>query len=73
MNFLRRHYRAWIVPYAEGTLDGRRRARLEAWLARDPVLAAEAEAERRVVARLRTSARHSAGPAAGEKDLWPGI
>ncbi len=72
MNLWRRRYRAWIVPYAEGTLDARRAATLEAWLAHDPVLAAEAEAERRIVARLRDAAQ-GVGMAPGDKDLWPGI
>ena len=72
MNLLRQRYRAWIVPYAEETLDARRRAKLEAWLARDPILAAEAEAERRVVTRLRAVAQSSEA-APGAQNLWPGI
>jgi len=71
-------YQTWLVPYAEGTLDERRRAKLEARLARDPALAAEAEAMRRTSQRLRAAAQNEksapapdAAPAVSE--LWPGI
>lgn len=73
MNLLQHRYRSWIVPYVEGTLDARRRAKLEARLAHDPALAAEAEAERRVVARLREAAQGGGGAAGEAVNLWPGI
>lgn len=71
-------YHSWLVPYAEGTLDERRRAKLEARLAHDPALVAEAEAVRRTAQRLGEAAQDERGQA-GEaatpsvSELWPGI
>lgn len=74
----RRIYRAWLVPYTEGTLDPACTAALEARLARDPALAAEAEALRAVASRLRQSAQGVASDAdprlsLAPSPLWPGI
>lgn len=69
-------YYSWLVPYMEGTLDAHRRAKLEARLARDPALAAEAEAVRRTAQRLRAAAqsdRSVAESVSQASDLWPGI
>jgi hypothetical protein len=75
MNIFQHRYRDWLVPYVEGTLDARRRAKLEARLAQDPILAAEAEAERRVAARLRETVPSLGSTAGeqGEQSLWPSI
>lgn len=74
MNLLRHRYRSWLVPYVDGTLDAQRQAKLEALLARDPVLAAEAEAQRRAVKRLHETALASkALTEAPEARLWPAI
>lgn len=76
---MRRRYQSWLVPYVEGTLDPRRRGQLEARLARDPALAAEAEGLRHAARRLRTAAqeqRPAEAVPAGTADssaLWPGI
>lgn len=74
----RRIYRAWLVPYTEGALDPARTAALEAQLARDPALAAEAEALRAVANRLRQSAQGVASDAdprlsLAPAPLWPGV
>jgi len=72
------NYGAWLVPYAEGTLDPARAALLEAQLARDPALSAEAAKVHRVTAQLR----QAAAPSTSEADprlaldpasLWPGV
>lgn len=69
-------YKSWLVPFAEGSLDARRRAKLEARLAGDPALAAEAEAVRRTVRRLREASQEENGgatPAAPAPSAWPQI
>lgn len=74
MNFLRHRYQSWLVPYVEGTLDARRRAKLEAQFRRDPSLAAEAEAHRRVATKVRdvSHAAESESDTA-ESTVWPAI
>lgn len=62
---------AWLVPYAEGTLDPLRAALLEARLARDPALAAELAAIRAVTACLRTAGAHSTAEADPRLSLDP--
>jgi hypothetical protein len=70
----RRKYASWLVPYADGTLDERRRAELEGCIRRDPVLAADAEAQRRVAGRLRGAVvAEDAGRASETSRLWPEI
>lgn len=75
----RKHnYQAWLVPYAEGTLDAARAARLEAQLARDPVLSEEARRVRAVAASLRRAAALSTSKAdprlaLDPAPLWPGV
>ena len=70
----RRKYESWLVPYADGTLEGRRRVELEAALSRDPVLAADAEAQRRVAGRLRGAAEaENAGRKPETSRLWPQV
>ena len=73
---MKHRYQPWLVPYAEGTLDERRRAKLEARLARDPALAAEAEATRRTVGRLRDASgdeNSEAAPGSPAPSVWPQI
>lgn len=54
---IRKHnFQAWLVPHAEGTLDAARTALLEAQMARDPALAAEAARVRGVTAHLHQAA-----------------
>ncbi len=72
------NYEAWLVPYAEGTLDAARAALLEARLARDPALAAQAETVRVVTARLRQAAAQNTAEADPRLSLfpaplWPGV
>lgn len=71
-------YQAWLVPYAEGTLDDARTAHLEAQLARDPALASEAHRVRAAVAQLRRAAAQSMADtdprlALDPAPLWPGV
>lgn len=77
MPLMKHWYHSWLVPYAEGTLDERQRAKLEARLASDPALAAEAEAVRRTVGRLRSVSQNEHGEAApipaSPSELWPQI
>lgn len=60
----------WLLPYIEDDLDAARRARLEALLAADPDLAAEAERLRRTCARLQ-AARTPPANAVPSADAWP--
>ncbi len=75
----RKHnYEAWLVPYAEGTLDAARAALLEARMARDPRLAAEADRVRTVTAQLCQAAALSTSEAdprlaLDPASLWPGV
>lgn len=74
MNFLRHRYQSWLVPYAEGTLDPDRQAKLEGQIRRDPALAAEAEAHRRAAARMRAmSSAVKSAPEEADATLWPAI
>jgi anti-sigma factor RsiW len=75
MRLLKQRYQTWLVPYAEGTLEPRKRARLEARLERDSRLAAEADAQRRIVARLREAAQAQkrAETAPAQPPLWPAL
>ena len=66
-------YQEWLLPYLEGALDEAQTALLEARLAADPALAAEAERLRRMGGGLRASAARTA-PQENAKvpaDLWP--
>lgn len=70
--------KAWLVPYAEGTLDAARAAHLEAQIARDPALALEARRVRATTARLRAVAAQNpaeADPrlALDPASLWPAV
>lgn len=72
------NYQAWLVPYAEGTLDSARAALLEAQMARDPALSAEAAKVHRITAQLRQAAALSASEAdprlaLDPASLWPGV
>lgn len=75
----RKHdYQAWLVPYAEGTLDAARAGSLEAQMARDPVLSEEARRVRAVAAQLRRAAALSTSEAdprlaLNPAPLWPGV
>jgi len=66
-------YQEWLLPYLEGGLDEARRALLEARLAADPALAAEAERLRRTLGGLRAAASRTAPPESAQvpADLWP--
>jgi len=66
-------YQEWLLPYLEGGLDGARRAQLEARLAADPALAAEAERLRRTLGGLRALAARTPPPENAQvpTDLWP--
>jgi hypothetical protein len=62
-----------LLPYLEGTLDETQRMQVEARMAADPALAAEAERLRRTVSGLRGSASRL-GPAENSEvpaTLWP--
>jgi len=75
----RKHnYQAWLIPYAEGTLDAARTALLEAQMARDPALSAEAGQVRAVNAQLRRAAALNTSEgdprlALAPAPLWPGV
>ena len=66
-------YYEWLLPYLEGGLDEARRAQLEARLAADPALAAEAKRLARTLGGLRGAASRSLRPenASVPADLWP--
>lgn len=66
-------YYEWLLPYLEGGLDEARRALLEARLAADPALAAEAERLRRTSGGLRAAASRTPPPENAQvpDDLWP--
>ena len=66
-------YSEWLLPYLEGALDEARRAQLEARLAVDPALAAEARQLARTVGGLRGVATRAPRPENAQvpADLWP--
>ena len=66
-------YHEWLLPYLEGRLDEARRAQIEARLAADPDLAAEAERLRRTLNGLRGAAARTPRPEKAKvpADLWP--
>ena len=66
-------YQEWLLPYLEGGLDEAQTALLEARLAADPALAAEAERLHRMVGGLRASASRTAPLESAQvpADLWP--
>lgn len=76
---IRKHdYQAWLVPYAEGTLDAARTALLEAQMARDSELSEEAQRVRATAARLRRVAALSTAEADPRLaldpiPLWPRV
>lgn len=63
----------WLVPYLEGELDEAQAARVQARLAADPALTAEAERLRQTLGHLRRSAGREPNPtnASVPADLWP--
>jgi len=66
-------YHEWLLPYLEGGLDEARRTQLEARLAADPALAAEAAHMERALDGLRGAAVRTppSANAQAPADLWP--
>jgi hypothetical protein len=68
----RTNYRAWLIPYLEGTLDQQRKARLEQRLRIDPALADEAEMLRLVIGAVRSAAVSEPAPTP-VWSIWPRV
>ena len=75
MNLFSRNskYYQWLPAYLEDGLDEARQAQMQARLAADPVLAAEAERLRRTIQQLQEARTREQAPAnaAVPTDLWP--
>jgi hypothetical protein len=69
---LNARYKVWLLEYFEGTLDDHRRSLLEARLAVDAELAAEAESLRRTIALLQATAKDNS-PGELTRSYWPSI
>ncbi|MGO8673531.1 MAG: hypothetical protein ACLQVD_19495 [Capsulimonadaceae bacterium] len=65
-------YHNWLVPYAEGELDPRRRSLLEARLAIDAALADELARIKRIVGHLKTTVNVPAGEGV-RRSVWPRV
>jgi len=71
---LQPNYHSWLIPYLEGSLGDAQRVELEARLAADPKLAADADTLRRITDTLRVSAASSTDhlePTASP--VWPAV